>query len=73
MRMRRWIFLVLGVLLALAGLVWIGQGLNMLGQSGGMNGQRIWALIGLVCVVAGVGLITAGVRAGRAARLPRAR
>jgi hypothetical protein len=71
--MRRWIFLVLGVLLAIAGLLWIGQGLNLLGQSGGMNGQHIWALIGLVCVVAGAGFITAGVRAGRGARLPRAR
>jgi type VI protein secretion system component VasK len=71
--MRRWIFLVLGVLLALAGLLWIGQGLNMMGQSGGMNGQHIWAVIGLVCVVAGLGLITAGVRARRAARLPGAR
>jgi hypothetical protein len=70
--MRRWIFLVLGVLLALAGVLWIGQGLNMMGQSGGMNGQHIWAVIGLVCVVAGLGFITAGVRAGRAARLPRA-
>jgi len=53
--------------------LWIGQGLNMMGQSGGMNGQHIWAVIGLVCVVAGLSLITAGVRAGRAARLPRAR
>ena len=42
-------------------------------ESGGMNGQHIWAGIGLVCVVAGLRLITAGVRAGRAARLPRAR
>jgi hypothetical protein len=71
--MRRWIFLVLGVLLAIVGVLWIGQGFNMLGQSGGMNGQHVWAFIGLVCAVAGLGLIAAGVRAGRAARLPRAR
>jgi hypothetical protein len=71
--MRRWIFLVLGVLLALVGVLWIGQGFNMLGQSGGMNGQHVWAFIGVVCVVAGLGLIAAGVRAGRAARLTRAR
>jgi hypothetical protein len=63
--MRRWIFLVLGVLLAIAGVVFVLQGLNLLGQSGGMNGQHIWALIGLVCAVAGLGFITAGVRAGR--------
>jgi type VI protein secretion system component VasK len=71
--MRRWIFLVLGVLLAIVGVLWIGQGLKLLGQSGGMNGQHIWALIGLICAVAGLAFITAGVRAGRAARLPRAR
>ncbi len=72
-RMRRWIFLVLGVLLAIAGVVWILQGLNLLGQSGGMNGQHMWALIGLICVLAGLGSITAGVRARRtAARTPGA-
>jgi hypothetical protein len=63
--MRRWISLVLGVLLAIAGVVFILQGLNLLGQSGGMNGQHVWALIGLVCALAGLGFIAAGVRAGR--------
>jgi hypothetical protein len=73
-RMRRWIFLVLGVLLAIVGGLWILQGLNLLGQSGGMNGQRAFALIGLVCVLAGLGFIAAGVRARRAAaRIPGAR
>jgi hypothetical protein len=71
--MRRWIFLVLGVLLVIAGVVWILQGLNLLGQSGGMNGQHIWALIGVICLVAGLGLAAAGVRAARTtARLPAA-
>jgi uncharacterized membrane protein len=64
--MRRWIFLVvLGVLLAIAGIVWILQGLNLLGQSGGMNGQHIWAVIGLICLVAGLGLVAVAVRAAR--------
>jgi hypothetical protein len=71
--MRRWIFLVLGILLAVAGIVWILQGLNLLGQSGGMNGQHIWALIGLICTLAGLGFIIAGVRSRRAAaRIPGA-
>jgi hypothetical protein len=70
--MRRWVFLVLGAVLVIVGVLWIGQGLNMLGQSGGMNGQHIWALIGLISAVAGIGFITAGLRAGRAARLPGA-
>ena len=70
--MRRWIVLVvLGVLLAIGGVVWILQGLNLLGQSGGMNGQHIWALIGVICVLAGLGLAAAGMRA--AARSPGAR
>jgi len=44
--MRRWVLVLLGALLAIAGVIWTLQGLNLLGQSGGMNGQRIWALIG---------------------------
>jgi hypothetical protein len=72
-RMRRWIFLVIGVVLAIAGVVWILQGLNLLGQSGGMNGQHIWAIIGVICALAGLGFITAGARARRTtARLPGA-
>ncbi len=55
--MKRWGLLVGGVLLALAGTVWTLQGLDLLGQSGGMNGQRIWALIGPVTALVGVVLI----------------
>ena len=71
--MRRWIVMVVvGVLLAIAGVVWIAQGLNLMGQSGGMNGQHIWAVIGVICLLAGLGLAVTGVRARRtAARLPR--
>lgn len=68
--MRRWIFLVLGVLLAIAGIVWTLQGLNLLGQSGGMNGQKIWAVIGPIAVLAGLGLAMIGVRSGRSAGTP---
>ena len=63
--MKRWILVVLGVLLAIAGVVWIAQGLNLLGQSGGMNGQHTWALIGVICALAGLTLVAAGVRTGR--------
>lgn len=71
--MRRWISLaVLGVLLAVVGAVFTLQGLNLLGQTGGMNGQHIWAVIGAICVLAGLGLAARGVRTGRtAARLSR--
>lgn len=63
--MKRWTFLVLGVLLAIGGAVFTLQGLNLLGQSGGMNGHKVWAIIGLIILLAGLGLVTAGARAGR--------
>jgi hypothetical protein len=66
--MRRWIFLLLGVILTIVGAVWTLQGLDLLGQSGGMNGQRIWAVIGPLAVVGGLAFVTIGVRAGRSAR-----
>lgn len=65
--MRRWIVLVVvGVLLVIAGIVWILQGLNLMGQSGGMNGQHIWAIIGVICLIAGLGLAAAALRSARA-------
>lgn len=70
--MKRWIFPVIGLVLAIVGVVWILQGLNLLGQSGGMNGQHIWAIIGAICVLAGLGCIAAGMRARRTtARMTR--
>jgi hypothetical protein len=65
--MRRWIVLVVvGVLLVIAGIVWILQGLNLMGQSGGMNGQHIWAIIGVICLIVGLGLAATAVRSARA-------
>jgi hypothetical protein len=55
---KRWGLLVGGALLALAGTVWTLQGLDLLGQSGGMNGQKIWALIGPVTALVGLVLVT---------------
>jgi hypothetical protein len=48
----RW---VVAVLLALVGLVWIGQGLGYIGGSG-MTGQPIFAVIGAVLVLGGAAL-----------------
>ena len=45
--MKVWGSIIVGVLLFLAGIVWTLQGLDVLGQSGGMNGHKIWAVIGL--------------------------
>ena len=61
----------LGVLLAVAGVVWTLQGLDLLGQSGGMNGQRVWALIGPVTALVGLALVVRGYRTGRPPRAGR--
>ena len=63
--MKRWTPLILGALLALAGTVWTLQGLDLLGQSGGMNGQRIWAVIGPVTAIGGLWLVWRGRGVGR--------
>ena len=53
--------LIGGAVLALVGLLWILQGLNVVGGSG-MSGQAIWAVIGVVVGVAGVFLVVRGLR-----------
>jgi len=68
--MNRWILVVVGGLLILAGAVWTLQGLDLLGQSGGMNGQHIWAVIGPITALAGVAVLAVGIRATRSSRNP---
>ncbi len=60
--MKRRIFVVLGVLLVLAGAVWTLQGLDVFGGTGGMNGQKIWAVIGPIVAVVGLVLAIVGAR-----------
>jgi hypothetical protein len=47
---------ILGVVFCLVGVVWILQGTNALPGSG-MSGHGVWAVIGAVVVVAGIGLL----------------
>jgi hypothetical protein len=47
---------VVGALLCLTGVVWIGQGSDVI-QGSSMTGSTFWAVMGVVCVVAGVGLL----------------
>ena len=54
--------LIAGILLALVGAVWIGQGLGLLRGSSFMVDDIRWALIGAVLLVAGVVLIVAARR-----------
>lgn len=51
--------MVIGLLMVLSGVVWTLQGLDLLGGSGGMNGDKMWAVIGPIVAV--VGLAIAGV------------
>lgn len=51
----------LGVVLVLLGAVWTAQGLGYL-EGSFMTGQKLWTAIGLVCVVAGLWLVSAVVR-----------
>lgn len=51
-------WLVLGVLLVAAGLVWIAQGLNLpWAPSSFMTADRLWVLIGAVTVAGGAVVI----------------
>jgi hypothetical protein len=65
---RRSLSLGLGVFLTVAGVIWTLQGLDLFGQSGGMNGQRVWAVIGPIPALAGLALIASSYRAGRPPR-----
>jgi peptidoglycan/LPS O-acetylase OafA/YrhL len=47
---------VLGALLVLVGLVWIGQGTTLI-QGSSMTGSTFWAVTGAVCFVAGLVLL----------------
>lgn len=51
-------------MLLLVGLLWIGQGIGMLGGNA-MSGQSIWALIGAVLVVIAGGVAWTARRTSR--------
>jgi hypothetical protein len=47
---------VVGALLCLTGVVWIGQGTNLI-QGSSMTGSTFWAVMGAVCFVGGLVLL----------------
>jgi hypothetical protein len=55
----RWAMIIIGVLLALTGGVWLLQGVGLLLGSF-MTGQSFWAAIGLLALIAGFVLIYIG-------------
>ena len=59
--MKRWLFVVLGVVLVLLGALWTAQGLGYVTGSF-MTGSRLWATIGPIVVILGVWSLVTGVR-----------
>jgi hypothetical protein len=63
---RNGLLMVVGALLAVAGIIWALQGFGVIGGSF-MSGDSVWAIIGPVVAVVGLGLAAVGVRRGRSA------
>lgn len=57
----RWLGIIIGVVAVLVGIVWTLQGLNILTGSG-MSGHLIYAIIGPIVGVVGLGLVVIGAR-----------
>jgi len=53
---------VVGAVLFIAGVIWIGQGVGWIGGSF-MTGAAIWAVIGAVSVLLGGSLLRSAIRA----------
>ncbi|WBB81443.1 hypothetical protein O7606_08810 [Micromonospora sp. WMMD882] len=65
--MKGWLPLTLGLLAVVVGAVWTVQGLGYVTGSV-MTDQRIWAVLGPLLVLAGVGAFWLGMRARRPGR-----
>jgi hypothetical protein len=60
--MRRAVFIVVGILVTLAGISFTLQGLGTMGGSGGMNGNKLWAVLGPIIAIVGLVLLVTGIR-----------
>jgi hypothetical protein len=67
--MKRAVLVVIGIVLVLAGIVFTLQGLDVLGGHGGMNGNKVWAVVGPIIAIVGLVVVAAGARhrSGRSA------
>ena len=63
--MRRIVLVVVGALVALAGIVWTLQGLGYISGSF-MTGATLWAIIGSVVALIGLAIVAVGARGRRA-------
>ena len=55
------VLIVVGLLLVAMGLVWMLQGLGVIGGSA-MSGQTLWAVVGPIVALAGLALVLRGTR-----------
>jgi hypothetical protein len=62
---------VIGVVLCLVGLVWIGQGTNALSNSKLMSGHGQYTALGVVVLAVGLGVLAWAVRVRRRATADR--
>lgn len=60
--MKRWTLVIVGVVLLFAGVIFTLQGLDVFGGSGGMNGNKAWAVLGPIIAIVGLVLFVIGVR-----------
>jgi hypothetical protein len=58
----RIVWRVLGVLAFVLGILWTLQGLDLLGGSGPMDGETMWAIIGPIVAVVGLLMLLVGFR-----------
>jgi hypothetical protein len=65
--MRRIVLVVIGLVAALAGLVWTLQGLGYVGGSF-MSGATVWAVVGPIVAIVGLVLIMIGLNSRRRTR-----
>ncbi len=66
----KWLLRIIGVVLALFGALWFLQGINVV-PVGFMAGHIQYAVLGLVAVVVGIGLVLFTNRRQRGAPSPR--
>jgi hypothetical protein len=62
--MKSWLLLLLGVVIAVVGVVWALQGFDVIGGSA-MSGVTLWAVVGPIVAVAGLVLAVVGLRTSR--------
>jgi len=61
----RWVWLIIGILAVVIGIVWTLQGLNVIGGSA-MSGHAIFAVIGPIVSIVGLILVAIGILQSRA-------